>query len=125
MLLIMISALSAFRSFDYASYPLELARYRELGRDLSSEATDGGKRYERLLIEQECADYILRQAESLEIAEITVQVSARWETVGVWVPESVRLQGSFTNDQRARLQEMIAAELGIDLMHQEWIEDEA
>lgn len=125
MLLIMISALSAFRSFDYASYSLELARYRELGRDLSSEATDGGKRYERLLIEQECADYILRQAESLGIAEITVQVSARWETVGVWVPESVRLQGSFTNDQRARLQEMIAAELGIDLMYQEWIEDEA
>ena len=125
MLLIMISALSAFRSFDYAAYSLELARYRDLGRDLSSKATDGGQRYERMLIEQECADYIQRQAASVGITETNVQVAARWDTAGVWVPESVRLRGSFTNDQRNRLQELIAAELGIDEMHQEWIEDEA
>lgn len=125
MLLIMISALSAFRSFDYASYSLELARYRELGRDLSKEATEDGQRYERMLIEQECADYIKHQASSAGIAKMSVQVAARWDTAGFWVPESVRLRGSFTNDQRNRLQELIAAELGIDEIHQEWIEDEA
>lgn len=124
MLLLLISVLTAFRSFDYSSYSLELARYRELGHELAGGAEESSSRLERRLIEQECAAYILRQADSLGIKELSAAVKLRWDSSGVWVPESARMIGSCSADQRTRLQALIAADLGIDDLHQEWIVNE-
>lgn len=124
MLLMMISVLTAVRSFDYSAYSLELAHYRELGHSLADEAEERSNRLERLVIEQDCAEYIRRQALSLGINELDPIVKTRWDTSGVWVPESVRMTVSCSSDQREKLQALISAELGIDEMHQEWIVDE-
>lgn len=124
-LLLMITALTALRSFDFTEYSLEIARYREMGNTLSEEAEERSERLNRLLVEQECADYILRQAETLGIRGLQAEVRARWDTSGVWVPESARMIGSCSDEQQAELQALICADLGIDERHQEWVGDEA
>lgn len=124
MLLLTITALTAARSFDYSAYSLELSRYREMGRSLAVEAEERRSRLERLVIEQECADYIQQQAELLGIKKLRAEVGARWDTAGVWVPEFVRLNGEFSTEQSVKLQALITAELGIDELHQEWTLDE-
>ena len=124
-LLLMISALSAFRSFDGAAYALELTRYREMGHALADETEEHRERIERLAVEREYADYIRQQAAVIGIGDLSVEVRTRWDTAGIWVPESVRLKGSCPEKQRKKLQELIAADLGIEKTHQEWITDEA
>ncbi len=124
MLLMMITVLSALRSFDYSEYSLELARYREKGNTLADKAQERSERLNRLVIERECAAYIRKQAELLGINELHAEPGLRWDSAGVWVPESVRLSGTCTCEQKERLQSLISAELGIDAAHQEWITDE-
>lgn len=124
-LLLMISALTAFRSFDYSTYALELARYREIGHALVNETEERMDRIDRLVIEHEYADYIRQQATVIGIQDISVEVKARWDSAGIWVPESVRVTGNCSEEQRAVLQERIVAELGIDQTHLEWIINEA
>lgn len=124
-LLLMMTALTAFRSFDYSTYALEIARYRELGHALADDSEERTERIKRLVVEQEYAEYIRQQAAAIGINDLKVAVSVRWDTAGVWVPESVRLSGSCTDDQRAGLQTLISADLGIEKTHQEWIRDEA
>ena len=123
-LLLMITALTAFRAFDFSTYALELAHYREMGRALAAETEERRERIDRLVIERETAAYISRLAADTGMREPIVEVEARWDTAGIWVPEKIRLTGVFTDEQRAILQERISADLGIDNTHQEWILNE-
>lgn len=120
-LLLMISVLTAFKSFDYAGYSLDLARYREMGKELANQAEEQKERLSRHVIEQECAEYIINRAVALGVTDLRAEVSARWDSAGVWVPDSVRIIGTLQSNQRAELQALISADLGIDDEHQEWM----
>ncbi len=124
MLLLMITVLTAIQSFDYSAYSLEIARYREMGNALADRAEEQRERLSRQVIEQECAEYIVNRAASLGVSDLHAEVSARWDSAGVWVPDSVRIVGALNQVQRSELQSLISADLGIDAMHQEWIIDE-
>ena len=122
--LLLLCTLSLLKSLDYSEYSLELARYRELGTEMTEDTMARVGRLERRVIEQECADYIEKQAQSLGASALGVTVTARWDTEGLWVPERVTLTGSVTVEQKERLRQLIAAELGLDDEHQEWMTDE-
>lgn len=124
-LLLMLCVLTAVQSLDTASYSLELARYRELGKELAADAEARTERLNRLVIEQECETYILNRAASLGARELQASVTARWDSEGFWVPDSVRLTGRIGVKQRDELSELITAELGMDEEQQEWLTDEA
>lgn len=119
--MMLLAVISPLRDFDYASYALELARYRELGSSLASDAEDLSRRMNKALITRELEEYIASQAASLGVTELRAEAFLRWSTEGFWVPERVRLTGVFTDEQQRRLGERIAADLGISEEEQEWI----
>lgn len=112
------------RGFQTEDYALELARYRELGESLAVDAQEEKQRLDRLVIERECAEYILSRAEAEGLPLRQAQVYARWSVEGFWVPRRVLLQGELSAAERERLCALIEAELGVGAAEQEWLEGE-
>ena len=101
-------------------YALELARYRSAAQALTGDAAALGRELDRGIIEQRMEAYILDKASALGAALGGAQVSLRWSTEGVWVPESAELAGPY----HAALAELLEAELGIPRQAQTWRTDE-
>lgn len=120
--LLMLSMLSLIRDFDIGAYSLEMARYRELGREISAEGEDSRARLQRAVIENECEQYILHRAESMEIRALEASVTARWDSTGCWLPISVELSGNVSEADRETLAEWIETDLGIGKDKQSWRE---
>ncbi len=119
--ILILSVLGAVRSFDFDSYALELARYREMGRDLAEDAGERSRRLSKDLMEREIEDYLASQAAALAIGEFHAEATLRWSTEGFWIPDHVRLTGRFDETQQRLLRERIAADLGVPEKEQEWI----
>lgn len=119
--LLSLSVLTAFGSFDFDAYSLELARYRDMGDSLADEAEERSRRLNKTLIMRQLEEYIRTQAEELGMSGLRAEPSVRWSTEGFWVPESVRLTGDFDAEREKRLREIIAADLGIPAEKQEWV----
>ncbi len=83
------------------------------------ELEEKGGQILKSLIEQECGAYIVDKA-----AELGVTCSARVNCVyaqgGVWLPARALISGQFTAEQRIQMEEMIFAELGIDVSEQDF-----
>lgn len=109
-----------FRSFSWDDYAVSLAEMQSASDAISAGAEAQRRALNRLVIEQECAEYIMDKAADLSLELRSVKVSARWSREGVWVPErvSVVLQGG--DEGRARLSALIEAELGVPEERQEW-----
>lgn len=121
--ILILSLIGAVKELGLSAYSLEMAKYRELGREISESADEARDRLNRKVIEQECETYILDKAAELGIQELTATVTARWSMEGVWLPYTVSLQGLWTEAQRERLSGRIEAELGIVRASQEWSTD--
>lgn len=121
--LLLLSVLQGVRSVDSGAFALELQRYRELGQAFSEQAQTKEDRFNRLVIESECEEYILNRAASLGAEDLRAEVSARWDMEGFWVPETAVLRGSIGDGERETLSQWIAADLGIAAEEQEWIDD--
>lgn len=120
--LLMLSVVNGVKNMDMSAYALELQRYKELSESFSEQARESGERLNRLVIEQECEEYILNRAASLGLIGLEAEVTARWHTDGFWVPDSVELRGSPTEKEKRQMEEWIAIDLGIGPEKQEWIE---
>ena len=123
--LLLMTLLTAVRDFDYSSYSLELARYRDLGRSMAQGAEDTRERLNRRAMEAECAAYLQRQAENLEAKDLHFAVTARWDSAGFWLPCKVRVTGRANETQKQALSGIIRADFGIDADGQEWMTDES
>lgn len=119
--LLILSVLSTVGSFDFDSYALELARYREMGSDLAADAGERSRRLSKDLMEQEIGDYLASQAAALEIKDFHAEATLRWSTEGFWIPDHIRLTGIFDETQQRLLRERITADLGVPEKEQEWI----
>lgn len=82
-------------------------------------STEEAERETRFIIEKRLGEYIIARAETLGV-RLEVSVTAAWSEDGFWYPYSVRLTGSVTEADRARLTEYIAEELMIPKERQEW-----
>lgn len=108
MVLALFSPFIKLRPDDYASV---LAAFREQSTSVMAVSTDPAERLNRLVIERECAEYILDKAQTYDLPLSSVTVRATWDNGGYWVPhEAVYITNETVSEEF--LQE-ITKELGI------------
>ena len=112
--------LSGVKELNMDDYALETALYRERERIFLENSGRISAELNRRVIEEQCEAYLLDKAAQMGIPILRAEVSARWDTEGVWVPYAVRFEGECSEDQRARLGETTQADLGIPANRQEW-----
>ncbi len=117
---LVLMLLGLFRSFRWDSYAVSLAEMRSASDAISSEAETERRELNRLVIEQECGEYIMDKAADLSLSVRSVKVGARWSREGVWVPDRVSIILAEDGSARTRLVSLIEAELGIPEEVQEW-----
>lgn len=83
MVLAMFSPFLKLRPDEYASI---LAAYREESIAVMSDSAGGTERLNRLVIEQEYAEYILDKAQTYGLTLESVSVRTTWDNGGYWVP---------------------------------------
>ena len=110
--------LSPLLSPDWETYALSMAEYHRKNMELSREIELRQDYLSRVYIEQECAAYILDEAEKLGLAG-RAEVRAAWRDE-LWVPQEVMLHIKADTQQRAALSQRISAELGIPAERQVW-----
>jgi len=103
-------------SFDFGAYSINVAKYRDEADAITANAEEISNRYQRTIIEESSAAYILDKAESLSLDVSGAQVVAAWDSSGVWYLASVTVYGSYD----ARLSAYIESELGIEGEMQNW-----
>ncbi len=113
--------LSGIKNIDVSDYYVETARYREMSAAISNNAQESSERLSRLVIQSECEEYIKDKATVLGITDIGVKVTARWNSDGFWMPETVTLQAVCSQEEKVRLSDIIETELGIGKGNQIWI----
>lgn len=120
----LLAVLGALRELDPGDFTLELARYRELGRELAVRSEEVRDRLNRSVIEEEYEAYICDEAKRFGADGIRAEVTLRWDMAGVWLPYEVRLSGRADRDAVARLRERIGAELGVPPERISWDDEE-
>lgn len=114
------AALKPLAGFDYREYSAQLAQYREMGAALTESSQELDARLNRLVIERECAAYILDKAHESGIDVTDVRVTASWSTDGFWYPASADIFSSDPESARQTLNGIIERELGIAEGEQHW-----
>ncbi len=117
---LIMTILIPLSKLELTEYSVELAKYREMGNELTDKGTEIRDSMSRTVIQQECEAYIMDKAETLGIEIAEVKVTAFWSGEGVWVPESVKIQSGCSEAERKRLSDVIFAGLGIPAENQEW-----
>lgn len=108
--------LAPLSDLDISEYALEIAKCREIESQALAENAELNDRLNRMVIEKEYEAYIEDKAMMLGI-ETNVNVHARWDTEGVWVPDKVQLECA----ENSQLSKMIKTELGIPEERQKWM----
>lgn len=107
-----------------ADFAPDLARAQELERGLLQSAGETKERMNRLVIEEELRSYIQNKAAGLGVSLSAIELSLRWETEGLWLPEAVTLSGRGEEAAVSRLLGELGAELGISRDNLEWLADD-
>ena len=103
---------------------LDTARLRENENRLLQTAADSRERMNRLVIEEELRTYIQNKAAGLGVSLTAVELSLRWETEGLWLPDSITLRGTGDESAVSRLLGELGAELGIERGKLKWDGDD-
>ena len=111
--------LDGIHGLDSQAYRLELAKYREREQELIRSGEETRDYLNRLVIEQEYCAYVMEKAEQAGVVLETVDISVRWNTEGVWVPDCSVIQ--IREGSKETLSAILAADLGIPAEKQEWI----
>ncbi len=91
--------------------------YRAEAEALTAAGEEAAKNEQRLLIERECAAYILDEAEALGLTVGGASVLARWNAdEGVWQPAYATVEAAYN----AALSAAIETRLGIPKEAQRW-----
>lgn len=105
---------------DMDSYSVSLSHYRNRAAELAGELEDVRQRLNRTYIEEQCAAYILDEAQALG-AEGRAEVRVRWRD-DCWVPWEAEVTLSGASDVKEKLAERVEADLGIPRERQRWNE---
>jgi len=107
-----------------ADLALDTARIREQENRLLLSSADARERMNRLVIEEELRTYIQNKAEGHGVSLSEVEISLRWETDGLWLPEAATLYGTGEETAVSRLLGELSAELGIRREKLQWDGDD-
>ncbi|MDR2421500.1 MAG: hypothetical protein LBD49_05310 [Oscillospiraceae bacterium] len=112
-LLIAASLLSPVSSFNYTTFSKSLASLRAEADGLSERMRETNEKLTALIIEQECAAYIVDKSARLGVRGLDAEVSAEWSADGFWYPVEARLSGEADDGARAEICRFAESELGI------------
>jgi len=115
-----LALLSPILRLDFSAYSLSSAKYKAEAEAIASSGEEISNRYQRTIIEESAAAYILDKAEGLSLQISEVRVSAQWSPEGYWYPERAELTGAYDKT----LSDFIKSELGIEGEMQYWSENE-
>ena len=77
-------------------------------------------KFNRFIVGEEYAGYILEKASSQNINNIDVSIETSWHSDGIWIPYSVSISGEYDEIQKRKLIKIIEAGLGIPQERQYW-----
>lgn len=114
------AVVSPLGELDFDAYSRALAKYKLDARRYTQQGEDYSKNLNRTIIEDECEAYILDKAAELgaEISEVCV--TALWSGEGCWYPHELSIKACVSEEQKNKLSDCIAAQLGISIEHQDW-----
>lgn len=98
---------------------LSLSEYRRTAATLTEDMEDRKKQLLRSYIEQQCAAYIVDEAQRIEIDGINVTVKTRWRDE-CWVPCEVIISGEAAEWKKEKIRAWLESELGIGPERQRW-----
>lgn len=121
---IMLTAalLSPLLELDMDIFTWSMAEYRETVAEVTQNMETRENRLLRAYIEESCAAYILDEARVLGIDGGEVEVSTKWGNEA-WIPNEASMTMSVTSEQKRRLTDWIASQLGIPAERQRWGND--
>ena len=115
-----VMILSPVLQIDYATYASALREYAETDVWDKEAAEERDRNLNRRLIEESCATYILDKGASMHVQIRSVEVTARWDTNGYWVPEHATICLAPGEAFHAALCDLIVSDLGIPEEEQDW-----
>ena len=105
-------------------FALNTAMLHEREQSLLGSAEETRERMNRLVIEEELRTYIQNKAAAAGLSLSRIELSLRWETEGIWLPDAAVLTGQGEADDISGFLGQLSAELGIDRGKLEWREDD-
>ena len=104
---------------DISSLALSLSEYRHTAAAVTQDVEALENRFVRQYIEEQCAEYILREAHTLGVEELRVTVKTKWRDEN-WIPYESFCKGALNPTERDRLSVYMESELGIPRERQNW-----
>ncbi|MCD8375637.1 MAG: stage III sporulation protein AF [Oscillospiraceae bacterium] len=111
-LVLMITALQPLVGLDYASISEAWASYRMENAGYSQALESENTQLIKIIMEEQAGAYIQDKAAELGV-DCTVQVTCLISEDGTPYPAQAVIQGSLTQEQRERLQQLIEGDLAI------------
>lgn len=118
---LIITAISPLRDFDFDYYARIATSYREREASITRLGDEVSDRLNRSVIEAECAAYISDKAEKLGVSVKAAEAELQWSADRAWIPHSAHITAEATAAQRKKLEDILASELGIPPERVEWI----
>lgn len=115
-----LSLIQPVLKLDFDAYSLNLSEYRGAADSITDSIQENNDRLSRLIIEEECAAYILDKAQVLGLTAVTASVTAKWGDEGCWYPYEAMLDIQGAQSDKDRLAAIIESELGIPRERQSW-----
>ena len=109
-----VTALTAIASLELPELDFEVFSYLDEGQSIADQGQEQAMNEKTVFIKEGLEAYILDKADALG-ETINADVILK-----DGIPESVILQGSISGDSRARLEEVIAKDIGIPKEKQQW-----
>lgn len=121
-IILLIATVKPLLNIDLSVLSVNIVEYKNAAGEYSADISSVNERLAKVIIEEQSAAYILDKAINLG-AEVTVQVTARMGDGELYYPDSVTVRGALSEEQRGRLEEIIAGELAIPSERQSWIQE--
>lgn len=110
--------IEAVKGFDFESYTMGIAKYRDESAALGSNSQDLNRELNRLVIEESCETYIKDKGAALGLELHEVDVKVQWSMEGIWCPVSAHI--SSEELPSSALISAVEAELGIPQKAVQW-----
>lgn len=114
------AALSSIKEFDFVALSLAEARLGSAEAEILQSGRESGDRLRMLFLEENCARYLERKADELNLELLGAELKIMAEENGELLPYSVAIRASGTEDSAEKLSRIIKEELGIPLERQAW-----
>ena len=107
------AVLSPLRSLDYDLLSLEEARFTVAETEISNRAGLTGDRMKKLMMQDNCTDYVLMRGEELGLNINETVIELRQDENGQWLPYAAEIDAVGLSAAAEELSRLLNSELGI------------